>query len=465
MDNTNIDNLTNTLTDNRYNIGVISLGCDKNRVDTEKMLFRVKMYGHRIVNELNDADVIIVNTCAFLQSSRKESIDAILEAAYVDGIKARKVIVTGCLPQKFIDDIYNGLTEADAFLGTNDYSLINHAIDCVIRGERFNGVNSVACSNLAENNLNSDKEGVGRVITTRQHYAYLMVSDGCDNKCSYCLIPKIRGKFRSFSLESILKEAEDLIASGAQELILVAQDLTRYGKDLNNGENLVTLIRKLSDLSGLKDNSIRLMYCYPEQIKDDLIDEIATNPKVIKYIDMPLQHVSDNVLKNMYRASRYDGIISLIKKLREKVQGISIRSTFIVGFPGETAEDFEVLKDFILTQKLDNVGFFAYSRERETASYSFPNQVRSDVKKRRLKAINLASLSVYKELNSQYLGKIINVVCDGFDAEKQLYFGRDYKNAPLCDKLVYFSGEAVTGNDYNVIINLAADYDLFGKII
>jgi ribosomal protein S12 methylthiotransferase len=435
-----------------YNIGVISLGCDKNRVDTEKMLYRVKMYGHNIVNDIRHADLVIVNTCAFLQSSRKESIETTLEAWSESG--GKPIIMTGCLPQKFIDEFFDTFTEVGGFLGTGDYDRINEAIEAVMRGERVNWVGS----------CKSPKDETGRVVTTAGHYAFLMIADGCSNRCTYCLIPQIRGRYRSFKMETILDEAKKLLEGGAKELILVAQDTTRYGKDLYGEYSLVTLLRELSKLEGMPDGAIRLMYCYPELVSDELIDEIKRNDKIIKYIDIPAQHISDRVLKGMGRpgADKFKG---LIKKLRSEIPRISVRSTFILGFPGESEEDFKELCDFLREFEIDNAGFFAYSREKGTRAHDMDGQVHHSTKKRRLAEANFIQQEIYQRKNARQVGKVIEVTCDGFDEDRKMYYGRTYRDAPLCDKLVYITAKESlkAGDKCGVLIESCGVYDLYGS--
>ncbi len=305
-------------------IGVISLGCDKNRVDTEKMLsFLTDKY--ELTSDINDAEIIIINTCAFLESSRKEAIEEILSAAQLktDG-KLEKLIVSGCLPQKFVNEIFDELLEVDAFLGVSDYRELDSVIERTYRGERVNAVGSPR-----------EEPTTKRVLTT-DNYAYLKIADGCDNFCAYCLIPYIRGRYRSVPEEDVINEAKSL--GNISELILVAQDTTKYGSDLNGGENIVRLIRKLSALDNV--GSIRILYSYPENVTDELIEEFKVNPKLIKYIDMPLQHAADSVLKRMNRRGRKADYLSLIAKMKSAVPEMAIRSTFIAGFPGETEEEF-----------------------------------------------------------------------------------------------------------------------------
>lgn len=434
-----------------YKIGVISLGCDKNRVDTEKMLYKVKEYGHTITDDILKADIIIVNTCAFLNSSREESVNEVINAKKNSG--GKPIIMTGCMPQKFVNELYENFTEVCAFLGTNDYDRINEAISCAANGIRFNGVNS-------SKSLSFNK---GRVISTPKHYAYLMIADGCDNRCTYCLIPYIRGKYRSSAIEDIVAEADLLVKGGVKELILVAQDVTRYGKDLYGSYSIVKLIKGLSQIEGLF--GIRLLYCYPELVTDELIEEIKNNDKVIKYIDIPLQHISDKILKLMGRRTDSQKIKQLIHKLRNEIGGISIRSTFIVGFPGEEQADFEELCGFLKEYKIDNAGFFAYSREKGTPSYSFNNQVNYNTKQKRLKTVNLIQQSNYLQKNRESVNSVLQVICDGYNQEKGMYAGRTAGNAPSVDRCVYFSSDRqISGGELiNVAIDSCDVYDLYGR--
>ena len=334
-------------------IGVISLGCDKNRVDTEKMLAFLKQR-HTLVNEIESAQIIIINTCAFLESARKEAIDEILSAIqYKQDGNCEKVIVTGCLPQKFVGELFDELAEVDAFLGVSDYAEILDVIDKIYLNERINAVG-----------IPRSECGKERVLTT-SNYAYLKIADGCSNHCTYCLIPKIRGAFRSVPIQDLIDEAS--LLGNLNELVLVAQDVAKYGQDLTPKTSLVELIRRLSVLQNVK--GIRLLYCYPENITDELIHELKTNAKLIRYIDMPLQHADDKILKLMNRKGTGDGYLELIEKLKREVPGIAIRSTFITGFPGETEENFNNLVEFIKKSRLFNAGFFAYSKEQDTPAY------------------------------------------------------------------------------------------------
>lgn len=432
-------------------IGLISLGCDKNRVDSEKAL---ALIGDRavITNDINEANIVIINSCAFLEASRKESIDAVMEVNELrnNGV-LEKIVLSGCLPQKFINELFDDLTEVDVFLGFLDYDLLFEALDKAYNGERVNYVN--------KKKIFAAKK---RVLTTPCHYYYLKIADGCNNKCTYCLIPKIRGRYKSEKIEDLVGEVK--LLGDAKEVILVAQDVTRYGVDLYGSPMLVPLIKELSKLSEVE--KIRILYAYPDMISDELIGEIKNNDKVIKYIDIPLQHASDRVLKLMNRKGTNKEYLALIEKLRENIPDIAIRSTFITGFPGETEEDFKVLEDFIKTVKFTNCGFFAYSREPDTPAYKLPDQIDEGVKKARVKKL----YGVQKKISAAFLktliGKTITVVTDGIDYDKQSFYGRAYYSAPDIDGKVYFSSESdiVQGETYKVYIEKTDDYDAYGRV-
>lgn len=432
-------------------IGVISLGCDKNRVDTEKMLGI--LVGSELTSDLSEAQIVVINTCAFLESSRKEAIDAVIECdGYRKTGKLEKIVVTGCLPQKFIAETFDELTEADVFLGIGDYALLPEAIERAYKGERVNLVGEAKTF-----------ESVKRVVTTPLHYAYLRIADGCNNRCTYCLIPSIRGKYRSERIEDLIKEAENL--GGVTELILVAQDVTRYGEDLYGEKSLVKLIRELSSLDNI--GSIRLLYAYPDCLTDELIAEIADNPKVIKYLDIPLQHADDAVLKRMNRKGSGESYLALIEKLRERVKGIAVRSTFIAGFPGETDAQFDNLLKFIKKAKLNNAGFFAYSREEGTPAYKLDGQLPQKIKNERVKKLYAAQKKISAEILKGYKGRVVDVVADGIDYDGQRFYGRAYFSAPDIDGKVYFTSDydVNQGETYRVLIKKSNSYDLFGEVI
>ncbi len=429
-------------------IGVISLGCDKNRVDTEKML--AILGSDKITQDQEEAQIIIVNSCAFLESSRKEAIETVFDVNELRKTgKLEKIVLTGCMPQKFVADMFNEFKEVDVFLGTGDYEYLPEAIELAYQGERVNFVGKA-----------KEFKEKKRVVTTPLHYAYLKIADGCDNHCTYCLIPAIRGKYRSEKEEDLVAEAQSL--GDVKELILVAQDVTRYGEDIYGENKFAELLRKLSALDNI--GSIRILYCYPDKLTDELIAEIKNNDKIIKYLDIPLQHADPVVLKRMNRKGTGEGYLKLIAKLRKEIPDIAIRSTFIAGFPGETEEQFENLLEFIKEAKLTNAGFFAYSREEGTPAYRLSDQIDEKVKQSRVKKLYAAQKKVSEERNKSLVGKQIKVICDGVDYDKQSFYGRAYFSAPEIDGKAYFTydGEIKQGEYYNVKITKADAYDLYG---
>ena len=432
-------------------VGVISLGCDKNRVDTEKMLAILEQK-HQIVNEIEKAQVVIINTCAFLASSREEAVAEILWTVDLKNEdKIEKIIVTGCLPQKFVGDIFDELPEVDAFMGVSDYRSILEVIDDIYDGKRVNcvGVPRGEC-------------GKTRVLTTNG-YAYLKIADGCSNHCTYCLIPSIRGKYRSVPLADLIEEAKGL--GELNELILVAQDTAKYGEDLPEKSSLTELIRELSKLQNVK--GIRLLYCYPENITDELIHEMSVNPKVIRYVDIPFQHADDRILKLMNRKGTERAYLELIERLKREVKGIAVRSTFITGFPTEDEKAFENLVEFIEKAELFNAGFFKYSKEEGTAAAKLDGQISASEKTKRHKKLYQAQKKVVKKIGKSLVGKTFKVVAEGFDETEFVYYGRAYFNAPDIDGKVYFfsSDEVEYGKFYNVLIIKATGYDLYGERI
>jgi len=439
----------NTMEISNKRVGVISLGCDKNRVDTEKML-AILSERHQITPDPENANVIIINTCAFLESSRKEAIEEILSVIALKNLgKIEKIIVTGCLPQKFVNDIFSELVEVDAFMGVSDYAEINAVIDRIYGGERVVSVGEPR-----------GECGKKRVLTTNG-YAYLKIADGCSNHCTYCLIPKIRGKFRSVPVEDLVEEVKGL--GMVNELILVAQDSAQYGKDLQPEQSLVSLIRRLSTLGNVK--GIRLLYCYPENITDELIHEFKVNAKLIRYIDIPFQHADDRILKLMNRKGTGKGYLELVNRLKAEIDGIAIRSTFITGFPTEDEQAFENLVQFVKDAKLFNAGFFKYSKEEGTAAARLSGQIGKGEKTKRHKKLYSVQKAVVKENAKALIGKTFRVVAEGFDENELVYYGRAYFNAPDIDgKIFFFSSEEVEyGKYYPVKITKATGYDLYGQ--
>lgn len=420
-----------------YKVGLISLGCDKNRVDAEKMLSRLQAAGYKISTEIEECDVVIINTCGFIEAARAESFATIEEV--ISNKTNQKIVVTGCLPKVTNEE---SLKNIDKVIPLTNNEKIVEEIDELLK---------------CKHNVYPFET---RITTTPTATAYLKISDGCNNHCSYCTIPSIRGNYKSIPMEDIILEAKTLVDCGVKELILVAQDLTRYGKDLYNEYKLVELIQRLSKLEGLK--WIRLHYCYPELVTDELIEEIATNEKVCSYIDIPFQHISNRILKSMFRRNTKEEAYELIKKLKQK--NIAIRSTFIVGYPGETKEEFNELIAFIKEFEFDNVGFFAYSREKGTKAYDLENQIPEKIKIKRLKKIQKIQTKILLKKQKNKKKSVIKVLCESYNPELNLYFGRDERNSFDVDTLVVFEGENVeVGNFYDVKIVSNFSIDLLGE--
>ena len=449
---------------NKLQLAVISLGCDKNRVDTENMLHRFVVAGHSLTSDYASADVIVVNTCAFIESARIEAIETILDAAnYKKTGNCKKLIVTGCLPQKHAAEIAKDLPEVDAFLGVKDYDGVIEVLSDLFKDDGQQTTIATSSAQIIQTSGKGNVGGVGRYLTTPQHYAYLRVSDGCDNHCTYCTIPSIRGKFTSVGIERLETEAKFLMDSGARELILVAQDTTSYGKDIYNGQ--YKLVQLLEKLTALDIDKVRLMYCYPHLIGDDLLAMIAGNNKIAKYIDMPVQHVDTRILKLMNRPTTYESLCTLVEKIRAQKKPIAIRTTLMVGFPSETDKEFDRLYNFVKTYALDHVGAFMYSQEEGTPAAKLPNQVEEAVKLERFSALGTLHLDNTLKRNKMQVGKTLPVVYEGIDFDKNLFYGRTEYNAPDIDTLVYFKGEfADVGKVYNVKITDFDQYDLVGEM-
>jgi ribosomal protein S12 methylthiotransferase len=434
-------------------IGFISLGCDKNRVDTEYMMAELKKDGYQITNDKNAADIIVVNTCGFINSAKTESIDTVLETAELKKNNLKKLIVTGCFAERYGKELFEKIPEADAVLGVGAYDKIKEIIDEVMKDARV--------LNL-EKNLYDIRE---RVVSTPFHYAYLRIADGCDNRCSYCAIPSIKGAYRSRSFASIEDELKGLKdAGGIKELILVAQDVTRYGIDLY-GE--YALLKLLDMIEKYDFEWVRLLYCYPELVTDELIRAVCERKNLCKYLDIPFQHINDGVLKSMNRQN--DGAYA--KKLIEKIRGadekIAIRSTFITGYPTETEENFWELCEFIEEYKLENAGFFAFSKEEGTAAASLKD-LHHRTKQKRLGILREIQAAVIEEKNAKRVGQKDLVLYEGFDAEKGAFYGRNQFNAPEIDTLVYLDGEIPLdiGRFYTVeITGTEGVFDLRGKVL
>lgn len=437
-------------------VGVVSLGCDKNRVDTEHMLTYLAESGYHFTSDPSKADIIIINTCGFIQNARNESMETILEMAEFKKLgSCEKLVVTGCMPQKWISEMRKELPDVDVFLGINQYKNIAKILEKSYEtNERIVEVGGDEKESFVKN----------RIITTPKHYAYLKIADGCDNFCTFCTIPFIRGRYRSRDMKELCKEAKNLVDGGATELILVAQDVTRYGSDLTEDgkPQLVELIRELSRIKKLE--RIRLLYCYPELVSDELLQEMMDNPKLCNYLDIPFQHVSDGILKRMNRKIDKQGIVSLVEKIKKLPQFVAIRTTFMIGFPGETEEDFEELYDFIKSYPMLHVGFFAYSKEDGTPASSFPNQVPEKIKQKRLVKLVKLQRKVLKNINKEFVGKTLEVCYEGIDYKQAKFFGRSEYQSPEIDSLVYFKSKEKLdlGLYYKIKIKRAHNYDLIG---
>ncbi len=445
----------------KFKVGMVSLGCDKNRIDSEILLGTISNE-YEITNNPKEADIIIVNTCGFIETAKQESINTILEMAkYKTDYNCKLLIATGCLTQRYGEELAELMPEVDIMLGVNDYKKIYKLIREFISDSKKASSDSKKALevNYSDENINEGE----RILTTASHTAYIRIAEGCNNFCTYCIIPKIRGKFRSRSMESIIKEAQSLSKQGVKEIILVAQDSTLYGSDIYGEKSLHTLLRELSKVEGIE--WIRLLYCYPEEIYDELIDEIAVNDKVVKYLDLPIQHISSKILKLMGRKTNKENIINKIDLIRSKVKGIVLRTSLIVGFPGEDEESFNELKEFLKEYKLDKVGVFTYSREEGTPAAKMDNQIDEEVKKQREKELMLIQREVSREINELKINNIYDILIEGYNGE--FYFGRNYEMIPDVDGKVYFKSEEKleVGSIVSVQINKCTDYDLLGVVV
>ena len=445
-------------------IGFISLGCPKNQLDTEVMLHEVVSAGYELTAEDIHADIIIINTCGFIDSAKKEAIDNILDVAWLKENKDLKgIIVTGCLAERYREQIFEELPEVDALLGVGSIHNIVEAIKAVeTQIKRKKVPNSEKYTSFEDKNTVA--LGGDRVLTTPYYAAYLKIAEGCDNRCAYCAIPSIRGGFRSRPMEDLVAEAKDLEALGVKELTIVAQDTTRYGKDLYGHYALHELLRRITDETSIP--WIRLLYCYPDKVTDELIAEMRDNPRILKYIDLPLQHISDHMLTAMNRHGDSAMIRDVITKLRREIPGVVIRTTFIVGFPGETEEDFETLADFIEEARFEHAGVFTYSREEGTDAYDFPDQIDEQVKQDRMDILMRSQMRINAEQNETKIGSVIEVICEDYDPVNETYFGRSAADAPDIDGKVFFryrgEGRIAPGMFVKVKVREVVDYDVYG---
>lgn len=445
-------------------IGVVSLGCPKNLVDSEIMLGLIHEEKYEITNDPSEAEIIIVNTCGFIESAKEESINTILQMAeYKKSGSCKYIIVTGCLSQRYAEELFNELPEADAIAGVEVYDEIGSIIKRVMNGERF-----IMLERSKPDVIYTSKETfLPRILTTPSYTAYLKIAEGCDNCCSYCAIPKIRGPYRSKPMEQVLKEAKALADNGVKELIVVAQDTTRYGEDLPGGKLLLAdLLKELNKIESLK--WIRVMYCYPNNFTDELIETFASLDKVCKYVDLPLQHASNRLLASMNRYDTREEVETLLAKLRKRIPGIVIRTTFIVGFPGETDADFEELKEFVEQQRFENAGVFAYSQEEGTVAGAMPNQIPDEIKQERYHELMALQAQISEEIHKDTEGQTLEVLIEGIEEDGSgLHYGRSYREAPDIDGLVFIEnpGDIKPGCFIKVNILQGFTYESVGERI
>lgn len=435
----------------------ISLGCDKNLVDTEVMLGMLASRGYEMTNDEQEADIIVINTCCFIHDAKEESIQNILEMAeYKKNGSAKALIVTGCMAERYRQEILDEIPEVDEVLGTTAYDRILDAVDAALAGQH-----EVMTADLDALPLPETK----RLVTTGGHFAYLKIAEGCDKHCTYCIIPKIRGNFRSVPMERLLKEAQDLAEQGVKELILVAQETTLYGKDLYGEKSLPKLLRELCKISGIR--WIRILYCYPEEITDELIQVMKEEPKICHYLDLPIQHANDTILKRMGRRTSKQELINIVQKLRKKIPDICLRTTLITGFPGETQEQHEEVMEFIDTLEFDRLGAFTYSPEEDTPAATFEDQIDEEVKEDRQADIMELQQEIAFDKAEDMIGREVLVMIEGKVADENAYVGRTYRDAPNVDGLIFINTdvELISGDFAKVKVTGALDYDLIGELM
>ena len=434
----------------------ISLGCDKNLVDTEKMLGLLGHEGYSFVDDETVADIIVVNTCCFIGDAKEESINTILDMARMkEEGQCKALIVTGCLAQRYKEEITTEIPEVDAVLGTTSYEEIAKAVKTALGGEKMHVFESIDAP---------VSPATDRLVTTGGHYAFLKIAEGCDKRCTYCIIPYLRGKFRSVPMEQLIREAEELAEKGVKELILVAQETTLYGKDLYGEKKLPELLKRLAAIDGIQ--WIRLQYCYPEEITDELIETIKNEEKICNYLDIPIQHASDAILKRMGRRTNNAQLRELIAKLRKEIPDIALRTTLISGFPGETEEDHEILMEFVEEMEFERLGVFAYSAEEDTPAYNFPNHVPDEVKEDRRAELMELQQDIAFEKSENMKGRVLEVMIEGKVADENAYVGRTYMDSPNVDGLIFVNtGYSLMSGDFaRVRVTGALDYDLIGEV-
>ena len=443
-------------------VGFVSLGCPKNQLDTEVMLHEVAVAGYEITPEETEADVVIINTCGFIESAKQEAIENILDIAWLKkNHHLKAIVVTGCLAERYRESILEEFPEVDAVLGVGSIHNIVEAIEAVtVKKKKGSHRKYTSFEDKNEVRLGGD-----RILTTPEYTAYLKIAEGCDNRCAYCAIPSIRGKFRSRPIEDLVAEAKQLEALGVRELSIVAQDSTRYGLDLYGEYRLSELLHRITEETAIP--WIRLLYCYPDKVTDELIAEMRDNPRILKYIDLPIQHISDRMLRAMNRHGDAAMIKDVIAKLRREIPEIVIRTTFIVGFPGESEADFEELCEFVKETKFERAGVFPYSREEDTPAYDLPDQIDEQTKQDRADLLMREQLEINEARNETKIGKTITVLCEDYDPVSEMHFGRSAEDAPEIDGKVYFRAEKriAAGSFVQVKIREVLDYDLMGRAI
>lgn len=445
------------------NILMVSLGCDKNLCDSEAMLGLLAKHNYNITNDEQEADAIIVNTCSFIKDAMEESVNTVLEMAKLKQQNLKYLIVTGCMAQRFKDEIFDEIPEIDACLGTSSFDKILDVIEELKARDGIEDAEEISVYDDIDRLATITESN--KVITSGTFMGYLKIAEGCDKFCTYCVIPHIRGHYRSVPMEQLLKETEYMASQGIEELVLVAQETTCYGKDLYGEKRLHVLVRELAKIDGIK--WIRLMYCYPEEIYDELLDCFKEEPKLLHYIDMPMQHSEDAILKRMGRRTDRASIETVIGKLREAAPDIAIRTSLIAGFPGETQEDHEALMAFLDEQELDRVGVFTYSREDGTPAATFENQIDEETAEQWRNEIMELQQEISLDKNETFVGKIMQVIIEGYSSDDDVYVGRTYRDAPGVDGLVFVNCdyELMSGQIVDVRINEVGPYDMIGGIV
>ena len=454
------------------NVGFISLGCSKNLIDTEVAIGLFKENHYKIVNKPEDADILVVNTCGFIESAKEEAINTILEMAEYKKQRCKYLIAMGCLVQRYYDDLVKALPEVDLFIKIDEYNKLWKKIEDLIKRdivEKAKTKTSTKISEIRPLPMPTYDEFLNRVVTTGKNYAYLKIGEGCSNKCTYCAIPYIRGPFVSRKMEDILEEAEKLASEGIKEIIVIAQDTTKYGEDIYGKSRLAELLQEISKIDGIE--WIRFLYSYPEGITDELIDTVANNPKIAKYFDIPIQHISNVVLKRMNRKTSKEKIENLLETIRNKIPNVTLRTSLIVGFPGETEEQFEELLEFVKKAKIDKLGTFMYSKEEGTPAARLPEQIHGNTKKARYNKIMKTQKQISLEKQENKIGKTYKVLVEDISFDGKYFVGRTMQDVPEEDGLVYiknaqnYKQEEILNHFVECKIEEVSEYDLIGKIV